>query len=93
MESVYERDPNIDMKSMISNITLSLQVRLLFVAGSRLNTSYNIYTVCRGQQSIICMGGKWSNSSLEIPEADTASNKFNLKGAQIRISAINVSMM
>ena len=88
-----EGEPNLDMKSMISNITLSSQVRLLFVAGSRLHTSYNIYTVCSGQQSRICRVGKWSNSTLEIPEADTASNKFNLKGAQIRISAINVSMM
>ena len=93
MESVYERDPNLDMKSMMSNITFSTQVRLLFVAGSRLNTSYDVYTVCSGQQSIICRVGKWRNSSLEIPEDDTASNKFNLKGAQIRISAINVSMM
>ena len=93
MESVYERDPNLDMKLMMSNITFSTQVRLLFVAGSRLNTSYDVYTVCSGQQSIICRVGKWSNSSLEISEDDTASNKFDLKGAQIRISAINVSLM
>jgi len=85
MESVYERDPNLDMKSMISNIAFSTQVKLMFVAGSRLNTSYDVYKVCSGQQSVICRVGKWSNS--------TASNKFNLKGAQIRISAINVSMM
>ena len=81
MESVFERYSNLDMKSIMSNITFSTQVR------------YNVYTVCSGQQSIICRVGKWSNSSLEILADDTASNKFNLKGVQIRISAINVSMM
>ena len=39
--------------------------------------------------------GHWKNSSLEIlenPKMNTESSKIDLMGAQIRISAVNVSL-
>ena len=92
MESVYERDANLSTNSLLGHVTFSPKANVLLVEGSRLTLNYDLFKVF--DQDVIKVG-HWKNSSLEIleyPRINTESSKIDLMGAQIRISAVNVSL-
>ena len=92
MESVYEREANLSTNSLLGNVSFSPKANVLFVKGSRLTLNYDLFKIF--DKDLIKVG-HWKNSSLEIlenPRINTESSKIDLMGAQIRISAVNVSL-
>ena len=79
---------------LLSNYIVRLNISWLSafrIKGSRLTLNYDLFKIF--DKDLIKVG-HWKNSSLEILEnlrINTESSKIDLMGAQIRISAVNVS--